>query len=61
MNVTPTPPTSPAPTPATPTTATSSDCRPGRLTLEVADVMVVPPLTPEGSPTLVPAPASPKQ
>lgn len=42
-------------------TANSSDCRPGRLTLEVADVMVVPPLTPEGLPTLLRAPAPPKK
>lgn len=40
-------------------TATSSDCRPGRATLEVARVMVVPPLTPKGPPTLVRAPATP--
>lgn len=36
-------------------TASSRDCRPGRLTLEVADVMVVPPATPDGVPTLMAA------
>ena len=35
-------------------TATSSDCRKGRLTLEVLDVTILQPATPDGVPTLMP-------
>jgi hypothetical protein len=40
-------------------TATSSDCRKGRLSLEVLDVRILQPATPDGVPTLMPtAPSS---
>lgn len=42
-------------------TASSSDCRPGRLTLEVAAVVVVQPATADAEPTLVPAKPSSKK
>lgn len=50
-----------APVCALAASASSRDCRPGHLNLDVADVMLVPPVTPDGVPTLVPAPASPKK
>lgn len=42
-------------------TATSRDCRPGHRDIDVVDVIVIPPATPDGVPTLAPAePTKPK-